>query len=125
MLIEPKDLRRILKRHPKSAPKQKLFIAYANLIAKCFAGGCRVLPAQTTNSVYVALPDTERMIRISDHAKTKADMPLHVFPDRHGISELADRLDRAIRAAYSNSPRDIPNWEQLVARRHIPVAVAI
>lgn len=123
MLIEPKDLRRIQKRFPRSTPKQQLFLAYANLITKHFTGGCRVFPAQTTNSVYVELPGSERLIRISDHHKTKSDVPTHVFPDRYGISELANRLDKAIRAAYCNDRRDIPNWEEIT--RHIPVAVAI
>ncbi len=93
-------------------------MAYANLIVRHFAGGCRVFPAQTTNSVYIALPGSEHMIRISDHAKIKSDVPTHVFPDRHGISELANRLDRAIRAAYCRERRDIPGWDEL---RGIPV----
>ncbi len=73
--------------------------------------------------MYIELPGSEHLIRISDHHKTKSDIPTHVFPDRCGISELADRLDRAVRASYCNERREIPNWEEL--SRHIPVAVAI
>ena len=113
MLIEPRDLRHIQKRYPRTAPKQQLFLAYADLIVKHFSGGCRVFPAQTTNSVYIQLPGSEHLIRISDHHKIKSDIPTHVFPEHHGISELADRLDRAIRAAYCGDRRDIPSWDQL------------
>lgn len=98
--------------------KQQLFLAYANLIVQHFSGGCRIFPAQTTNSVYISLPGSEHLIRISDHVKVKADIPTHVFPERHGISELANRLDRAIRAAYCGGQRDIPGWDQL---RDVPV----
>jgi hypothetical protein len=121
LLIEPNDLRQIRKRYPRTTPKQRLFLAYANLIVKHFAGGCRVFPAQTTNSVYVALPGSEHMIRISDHHKIKADIPTHIFPEQHQVGELANRLDRAIRAAYCHDRRDIPGWDQL---QNVPILSA-
>lgn len=97
----------------RSDKDRSYYKAVADFVAEQYPG-TTISESKSTESVYIYNPAWEQPIRLSHHAKYGSNQPLHI--QRQSYKGMGERLDRGIRAAYTNagSYSTVKQWDSII-----------
>ena len=97
----------------RSDKDRSYYKAVADFVAEQYPG-TTISESKSTESVYIYNPAWEQPIRLSHHAKYGSNQPLHI--QRQSYQGMGERLDRGIRAAYTNagSYSTVKQWDSII-----------